>query len=103
MKDKLSTITRAVNYVKLSAANTKQFIKLCKDMDFNLPAGKRPKGRLKTCWRDYAQNLALSRLGIPPMKLPLVAKDWDAWRFSLELLSPQTQKDNRQSEIHSII
>ena len=35
MKDKFATIIRAVNYryVKASAANTKLFTKLCKDMD----------------------------------------------------------------------
>ena len=33
MKDKLTVIIRAVNFVKTSAANTRLFAKLCKDMD----------------------------------------------------------------------
>ena len=38
-----------------------------------LPRGKRPRGRPRTCWRNYVEDLAWSRLGIPPAKLPLVA------------------------------
>ena len=39
-----------------------------------LPSDKRPRGRLRTGWRNYVKELAWSRLGIPPAKLPLVAR-----------------------------
>ena len=58
-----------------------------------LPHGKKPRGRPRTRWRNYVKDLAWSRLGIPPAKLPLVAEDRDAWRSQLELLPPQPQKD----------
>ncbi|KAK3518681.1 hypothetical protein QTP70_007172 [Hemibagrus guttatus] len=29
------------------------------------PTGKRPRGRLRTCWRDYVSRLTWERLGIP--------------------------------------
>ena len=44
------------------------------------PSGKRPSGRPRTRWRNYVEDLAWFRLGIPPTELPLVAEDWDAWR-----------------------
>ena len=56
---------------------------------------KRPKERSNTRGRNYVKDLAWSRLGIPPAKLPLVAGDRDAWRSQLKLLSPQPQKDKR--------
>ena len=58
------------------------------------PRPNRPQGR------NYVEDLAWSRLGIPPAKLPLVAGDRDAWRSQLELLPPQPQKDKRAKEIH---
>ena len=58
-----------------------------------LPSGKRPGGRPRTRWRNYVEGLTWSRLGIPPAKLPLVARDRDAWRSQLELLPPQPQKN----------
>ncbi|KAL7865252.1 hypothetical protein SRHO_G00104990 [Serrasalmus rhombeus] len=30
------------------------------------PPGRRPRGRPRTCWRDYIAQLAWERLGIPP-------------------------------------
>ena len=64
-----------------------------------LPSGKKPRRRNyvepRTRWRNYVEDLAWSRLGIPPAKLPLVAGDRDAWRSQLELLPPQPQKDKR--------
>ena len=60
-----------------------------------LPSGKEPRGRSRTCWRNYVEDSAWLRLGIPPAKLPLVAGDRDAWRSQLELLPPQPQKDKR--------
>ena len=42
-----------------------------------LPTGKSPRGRPRTRWRNYVRNLAWSRLGIQPAKLPLVAGDQD--------------------------
>ena len=63
-----------------------------------LPSGKRPRGRPRTRWQNYVEDLAWSRLGIPPAKLPLIEGGWDAWRSQLELLSPQPQKDKRAKE-----
>ena len=63
-----------------------------------LPSDKRPRERPRTRWRNYVENLAWSRLENPPAKLPLVAGDRDAWRFQLELLPPQPQKDKRAKE-----
>ena len=63
-----------------------------------LPNGKRPRGRPRTRWRDYDEDLAWSPLRIPPAKLPLVAGDRNAWRSQLELLFPQSQKDKRAKE-----
>ena len=53
-----------------------------------LTSGKTPRMRSRTRWRNYVQGLALSRLGIPPTELPLVAGDRDAWKSQLELLPP---------------
>ena len=60
-----------------------------------LPSGKRPRGRPKTRWRNYVEDLAWSRVEIPPAELLLVAKDRNAWRSQLELLPPQPQKGKR--------
>ena len=65
-----------------------------------LPSGKRPKAQPRTRWWNYVKDQAWSSLGIPPVKLPLVAGDRDAWRSHLELLPPQPQKDKRVKEIH---
>ena len=59
---------------------------------------KRPRGQPRTCWQNYIEDLAWSRLGIPPAKLPLVARDRDAWRSQLELLPLQPQKDKQAKE-----
>ena len=59
------------------------------------PSGKSLRGRPRVLWQNYVEDLAWSRLGISPGKLPLVAGDLDAWRFQLELLHPQPQKDKR--------
>ena len=45
-----------------------------------LPSGKRPRGRPRTCWRNYAEELAWSCRRILPVKLRLVAGDRDPWR-----------------------
>ena len=62
-----------------------------------LPSGKRPRGQPRTQWRNYVKDLAWSRLGIPPAKLPLVAGDQDAWKSQLELLPRQPQKDTQEN------
>ena len=36
-----------------------------------LPSRKRSRRRTRTSWRNYVEDLAWSRLGIPPAKLPL--------------------------------
>ena len=60
------------------------------------PSGKRPIGQPRTRWRNYVEDLALSRCGIPPAKLMLVAGERDAWSSQLKLLPPQPQKDKRE-------
>ena len=57
---------------------------------------KRLRGRLRSRWPDYDENLAWSCVGIPLAESPLVAKDWDAWRSQLKLLPTQLQKDTRK-------
>ena len=42
-----------------------------------LPSAKRPRGQPRTRWQNYVEDLARSRFGIPPTKLPLVAGDQD--------------------------
>ena len=54
-------------------------------------SGKKPRGRLRTRWRNYVEDLAWSRRGIPSAKLPLVAEDRDAWGSQLELLPQKGQ------------
>ena len=44
-----------------------------------LASSKRLREQPRTCWRDYAEDLARSYLGIPLAELSLVAKNWDAW------------------------
>ncbi|KAK3565106.1 hypothetical protein QTP86_033155, partial [Hemibagrus guttatus] len=39
------------------------------------PTGKRPRGRPRTCWRDYVFQLAWERLGVPPEELEEVARE----------------------------
>ena len=60
-----------------------------------LPRGKRPRGRLRTCWKNYVEDLGWSHLGIPRAELPLVAEDRDAWRSQLELLLQQPLKEKQ--------
>ena len=59
------------------------------------PIGLRPRGRLRTRWRDYVEDLGWSRLGIPAERLSFVAEDRDTWRIQLELLPPRPPKDKR--------
>ena len=52
------------------------------------PTGRRPRGRLRTRWRDYVSRLAWERLGVPPEELEEVARDRDVWVSLLKLLPP---------------
>ena len=63
------------------------------------PIGRRPRGRPRTRWRDYVEDLSWSRLGIPAEHLSFVAEDRDAWRLQLELLPPRPPKDKRVQKI----
>ena len=63
-----------------------------------LPGSKRPRRRPRTRWRDYAEDLAWSRLGIPRAELPLVAKDLVPWISQFELLPPATPKGQASKE-----
>ena len=53
------------------------------------PIGRRPRGRPRTRWRDYIEDLSWSCLGIPAEHQSFVAEDRDAWRIQLELLPPR--------------
>ena len=63
------------------------------------PIGRRPRGRPRTRWRDYVEDLSWSRLGIPAEHLSFVAEDRGAWRLQLELLPPRPPKDKRVQKI----
>ena len=63
------------------------------------PIGRRPRGRLRTRWRDYVEDLSWSRLRIPAEHLSFVAEDRDAWRLQLALLPPRPPKDKRVRKI----
>ena len=52
------------------------------------PIGRRPRGRPRTRWRDYVEDLSWSRLGFPAEHISFVAKDRGAWRLQLEQLPP---------------
>ena len=67
------------------------------------PIGRRPRGRPRTRWRDYVEDLSWSRLGIPAEHLSFVAEDRDAWRLQLELLPPRPPKDKRVQKIDWLI
>ncbi|KAJ8012499.1 hypothetical protein DPEC_G00043460 [Dallia pectoralis] len=53
------------------------------------PAGRRPRGRPRTRWRDYISTLAWECLGIPQSELANVAREREAWGPLLELLPPR--------------
>ena len=72
------------------------FIALVSPCDSNVPRAnnketngcsfesqKAYRGQPRTYWWNYVEDLAWSRLGILPAKLPLVAGDRDAWRSQL--------------------
>uniref|UniRef100_A0A673CRG3 Reverse transcriptase domain-containing protein n=1 Tax=Sphaeramia orbicularis TaxID=375764 RepID=A0A673CRG3_9TELE len=53
------------------------------------PAGRRPLGRPRTCWRDYISRLAWERLGVPPEELEEVSGEREVWASLLRLLPPR--------------
>ncbi|KAM4534591.1 uncharacterized protein V3H82_024506 [Fundulus diaphanus] len=53
------------------------------------PTGRRPRGRPRTCWRDYVSRLTWERLGISPEELAQVAGERDVWASLLKLLPPR--------------
>ncbi|KAJ7991217.1 hypothetical protein DPEC_G00295030 [Dallia pectoralis] len=53
------------------------------------PAGRRPRGRPRTRWRDYISTLAWERLGIPQSELANVTREREVWGPLLELLPPR--------------
>ncbi|KAJ8015753.1 hypothetical protein DPEC_G00029420 [Dallia pectoralis] len=53
------------------------------------PAGRRPRARPRTRWRDYISTLAWEHLGIPQSELANVAREWEVWGPLLELLPPR--------------
>ena len=52
------------------------------------PAGKRPRGRPRTRWRDYISDLAWSSLGVEPAELSEIAVDREVFKVFLGMLSP---------------
>ncbi|KAK3547052.1 hypothetical protein QTP86_009569 [Hemibagrus guttatus] len=50
------------------------------------PTGKRPRGRPRTCWRDYVSQLTWERLGVPPEELEEVSGEREVWASLLRLL-----------------
>ena len=48
--------------------------------------------KLLTRWRDDADYLGWTRLGIPPEHISFVAEDRDAWRFQLKQLPPRSPR-----------
>ncbi|KAK3570072.1 hypothetical protein QTP86_010236 [Hemibagrus guttatus] len=53
------------------------------------PTGKRPRGRPRTCWRDYVSRLAWERLRVPPEELEKVSGEREVWASLLRLLPPR--------------
>jgi len=53
------------------------------------PSGRRPRGRLRTRWRDYISRLAWERLRIPKDELESVAGEKEAWGALLSRLPPR--------------
>ena len=70
-----------------------------KQLLFSTPNGRRPRGRPRTRWRDYIEDLGWSRLEIPPEELPPIAEDRDLWKSQLELLPSNPPKDTRVPKI----
>ncbi|KAK3531461.1 hypothetical protein QTP70_022090 [Hemibagrus guttatus] len=53
------------------------------------PTGKRPRGRLRTRWRDYVSQLAWERLGGPPEELEEVSGERE-----VSCRTPNLENDN---------
>jgi len=56
------------------------------------PTGRRPRGRPRTCWRDYVSRLAS---GSPPEELEEVAGDRDVWVSLLLPPRPDPRRSGR--------
>ncbi|KAK3556679.1 hypothetical protein QTP70_013061 [Hemibagrus guttatus] len=52
------------------------------------PTGKRPRGRPRTCWRDYVSRLAWECLGVPPEELEDVSGERETIMSSQMFLTP---------------
>ncbi len=52
------------------------------------PTGRRPRARLRTCWRDYISHLAWKCFGIPPQDQENIAGERDVWNTLFSLLPP---------------
>lgn len=50
------------------------------------PTGKRPHGKPRKRWRDYASELAWRHLGVPPEQLEEVCVHWEVRASLLRLL-----------------
>ena len=57
---------------------------------------RRPVGRPRTRWNNYIVNREWNRLGLHPSEMMEVMEDREVWRLSLELLSSQPLRKNRQ-------
>lgn len=58
--------------------------------------GRRPRGRPRTCWRDYIIHLAWECLGIPQEELEDSAQERDIWSSLLTPLPLRYDPDNRR-------
>ena len=55
------------------------------------PAGRRPRGRPRTRWRDYISTLAWERFEIPQSELVDVARERKAWKTRLKSATSATR------------
>jgi len=53
------------------------------------PTGRRPRGRPRTCWKNYISLLDWGSLGIPQEELKSVSREREVWVSLLDLLPPR--------------
>ena len=63
--------------------------RLLREVFLACPAGKRPRGRPRTCWSYYVTRLAREGLGVLPGELEEVAGEREVWVSLLRLLPPR--------------
>ena len=53
---------------------------------YSTPLAQKRRSCTSSPWQDYVKDFVLSRSGVPPKHLLLIAENRYAWRFQLELL-----------------